>query len=166
MLSRTALGKTAGLRGDVEPSVQACQIRHSLGPHQYGRERLDLHLPRHFVHLPVARQRDENRAIVGAVRRAEDPDDRQRILGHLLSLVEPVPDPQARSARDVGAQHGLVRRLLGRIVAEEPSLGYREGFPAPREGREVPAGRRHVAVALERVSHRDGHGDLDTGVVL
>ena len=111
-----------GLRGDVEPSVQTRQIGHALGPHKDGGKRLDLRLPGDFVHLPVARQREENRAIVGAVRRAEYPDHRHRILGHLLSLVEPITDPQARPARGVGAQHDLIRRLLGRIVAEEPSF--------------------------------------------
>src|SRR5262249_49923200 len=110
--------------------------------------------------------REENRAIVGAIRRAEYSNHRQRILGHLLALVEPITDLQARLARSVGAQHGLVRGLLERIGAEEPPPRDREDLPTPGEASGVVGRRRHVTEALVRVAHRDRDGDLDTRVAL
>ena len=44
MPSRTALGKTACVSGEhVQLPVQRRQVRHALGPHEHGGERLDLH---------------------------------------------------------------------------------------------------------------------------
>src|SRR6266567_6751543 len=119
-----------------------------------------------FVHPPKARQRDENRAIVGAVGRPKNADRSHRMVGHLLAFIEAIAEPQSGPARRLGAEHRLVGGRIHRIVAKEPAGRQRVGLAPPRKRREIRSVRRHIAEALIGVSDHHRHGDGDARVLL
>src|SRR5262249_15566365 len=142
------------------------QIGHALRPDEHRRERLYRGLPGHFVHAPEAREGEENRAIVRAPDWAKYPNHGERVLGHLLSLVEAIADTQPGPPGRLGSQQSLVGGAARRIVGK-PSPG-REGerLAPPGKRGEVCAVRGYVAKALKRIAQRYGYCYLDARIIL
>src|SRR6266567_3062283 len=88
------------------------------------------------------------------------------MLGHLLPFVEGIANLQASPLGDFSPEYGCIGWLARRIIIPEASCCHAKGFAPPWRRGKIVRRCPDIAKALIRIAQGNGHGPLNTRVIL